>query len=55
MMGTAPAVLMLSWKTMGALEEGHEEVREMGDGLGTLNTEEMNGPRSGQRQGENGR
>ena len=29
-------------------EGGHGEVRKTGGGLGTLNTEEMNGPRSGQ-------
>ena len=27
------------------LEGGHGEVRKTGDGLGTLDTEEMNGPR----------
>ena len=26
-------------------EGGHDKVRKMGDGLETLNTEEMNGPR----------
>ena len=29
----------------GASERGHDKVRKTGDGLGTLNTEEMNGPR----------
>ncbi len=51
---TIPSSLVEGWgptphfnsnPSLDALEGGHDKVRNTVDGLGTLNTEEINGPR----------